>query len=102
VKASAIRGGVGGLDLDACLARLAGEGITRLLVEGGARVARSFLEADLVDEVMLFRSAKALGGELVPALAGLPLSFIEASNRFRRTERRRFGSDVLSRYERRR
>ena len=55
------------------------EGITRLLVEGGARVARSFLEADLVDEVMLFRSPAALGGDIVPALAGLPLSAIEAS-----------------------
>ena len=90
----------GGLDVAACLARLAGEGITRLLVEGGARVARSFLEADLVDEIMLFRSPIALGGDVVPALAGLPLSLVEASERFRRTERRTFGADRMSRYER--
>ncbi len=89
-----------GLAIAACLERLAGEGITRLLVEGGAHVARSFLEADLVDEVMLFRSPVALGGDIVPALAGLPLSFVEGSDRFRRTERRMFGPDRMSRYER--
>ena len=89
-----------GLDLAACLTRLSAEGITRLLVEGGARVARAFLEADLVDEALIFRSPSALGGDIVPALAGLPLSTIEGAGRFRRTERRRFGPDVMSRYER--
>jgi diaminohydroxyphosphoribosylaminopyrimidine deaminase / 5-amino-6-(5-phosphoribosylamino)uracil reductase len=89
-----------GLDLNACLNRLAAEGITRLLVEGGALIARSFLEADLVDEVMLFRSSQPLGGDLVPALAGLPLSYIECSDRFRARERRAFGDDRMSRYER--
>jgi diaminohydroxyphosphoribosylaminopyrimidine deaminase/5-amino-6-(5-phosphoribosylamino)uracil reductase len=82
------------------LRRLASEGVTRLLVEGGARVARAFLEADLVDEVLLFRSPAVLGGDLVPALAGLPLGTIERSRRFRKTQRRRFGSDRMTRYER--
>ncbi len=90
----------GGIDLAAGLAHLAGEGITRLLVEGGARTARSFLEADLVDEVMLFRSPVALGGRGVPALAGLPLSAIEASARLRRDARRSFGADTMTLYRR--
>jgi diaminohydroxyphosphoribosylaminopyrimidine deaminase/5-amino-6-(5-phosphoribosylamino)uracil reductase len=89
-----------GLDLAAVLKRLGEAGITRLLVEGGAKVARSFLEAGLVDEVMLFRSPHPLGGDLVPALAGQPLSTIEHSARFRRIDRRRLGDDILSRYER--
>jgi diaminohydroxyphosphoribosylaminopyrimidine deaminase/5-amino-6-(5-phosphoribosylamino)uracil reductase len=88
-----------GLDLHAGLERLGQEGITRVLVEGGARVARALLEADLVDEALLFRSPHRLGGELVPALAGLPLSAIEHSERFRRIDRRRLGDDILSRYE---
>jgi diaminohydroxyphosphoribosylaminopyrimidine deaminase / 5-amino-6-(5-phosphoribosylamino)uracil reductase len=92
--------GKGGLDLTAVLGRLAAEGITRVLVEGGARVARSFLEADLVDQVMLFRSPELLRGEIVPALAGMPLSGIEASAAFRRTGLRRFGPDRMSLYER--
>jgi diaminohydroxyphosphoribosylaminopyrimidine deaminase/5-amino-6-(5-phosphoribosylamino)uracil reductase len=94
------RVGDGGLDLNALLRRLASEGVTRLLVEGGARVARAFLEADLVDEVLLFRSPAVLGGDLVPALAGLPLGGIERSRRFRKIERRRVGSDRMTRYER--
>jgi diaminohydroxyphosphoribosylaminopyrimidine deaminase/5-amino-6-(5-phosphoribosylamino)uracil reductase len=89
-----------GLDLAACLRRLAEEGITRVLVEGGAHVARSFLEAGLVDAVMLFRSPAPLGGRLVPALAGLPLSEVEGSPRFRRIERRRFVADRMTLYER--
>jgi diaminohydroxyphosphoribosylaminopyrimidine deaminase/5-amino-6-(5-phosphoribosylamino)uracil reductase len=84
------------------LRRLAEEGITRLLVEGGAHVARSLVETDLVDEVILFRSPAPLGGRLVLALAGLPLSEIEASERFRRLERRRFGPDRMTLYERER
>ncbi len=55
------RGADGGLDLAAVLAELAGRGITRLLVEGGPHVARAFLDAGLVDEVVIFRGSAALG-----------------------------------------
>lgn len=101
LRRSATPRGPAGLDLAAALTRLSAEGITRLLVEGGARVARALLEADLVDEVLLFRSPNPLGGDIVPALAGLPLSWIEGGEHFSRTERRRFGADQMSRYERR-
>jgi diaminohydroxyphosphoribosylaminopyrimidine deaminase/5-amino-6-(5-phosphoribosylamino)uracil reductase len=87
-----------GADFPACLRLLAERGIARLLVEGGAKVARGFIEADLVDEVLVFRSPRALGGDLVPALAGLPLSHVEHSKAFRRIEQQRFGADMMSRY----
>ncbi len=90
--------GEGGIDLRACLELLAREGITRVLVEGGARVARGFVEAGLADEVLLFRSPEPLCGKLVPALAGLPLSVLESSGRFRRVEQRRVGADRMTRY----
>jgi diaminohydroxyphosphoribosylaminopyrimidine deaminase/5-amino-6-(5-phosphoribosylamino)uracil reductase len=89
--------GPGGLDLHACLLRLADEGITRLLVEGGAQVARSLLEADLIDEIMLFRSPVTLGGQIVPALAGLPLSALLHCGRFQTVERRTFGAYRMTR-----
>ena len=44
-----------GLDLPAVLHALSERGITRLLVEGGARVASSFVAAGLVDEFWLLR-----------------------------------------------
>jgi diaminohydroxyphosphoribosylaminopyrimidine deaminase/5-amino-6-(5-phosphoribosylamino)uracil reductase len=92
--------GPGGLDLRACLERLAEAGVRRILVEGGARLARCLREADLIDEIVLFRSPAALGGDLVPALAGLPLSALERCSRFRTVERRRFGADRMMRRER--
>ncbi len=48
-----------GLDLSAVLHALAEKGITRLMVEGGARVAASFVAAGLVDEVWLLRGPDA-------------------------------------------
>jgi diaminohydroxyphosphoribosylaminopyrimidine deaminase/5-amino-6-(5-phosphoribosylamino)uracil reductase len=89
--------GPGGLDLHACLHRLADAGVRRVLVEGGARLARCLREADLIDEIVLFRSPTLLGGDIVPALAGLPLSALERCSRFRTVERRRFGADRMMR-----
>ena len=63
----------GRLDLAAVLRLLAERGITRLMVEGGPTVAASFVAADLVDEAVLFHSAKMLGDDGIDALEGLPL-----------------------------
>src|SRR3569833_3014894 len=51
------------LDLGAVLNVLAEKGITRLLVEGGARVASSFVAAGDVDELWLLRGRKAICGD---------------------------------------
>jgi diaminohydroxyphosphoribosylaminopyrimidine deaminase/5-amino-6-(5-phosphoribosylamino)uracil reductase len=72
-------------------------GITRLLVEGGARVARSFLEAELVDEVRIFRSPTVLGPKGVGALAGFALETVLGSYALREEET--LGADRLSVYE---
>ena len=72
-------------------------GINRLMVEGGARVARSFLEAGLVDEFHLIRAAQTLGPEGVDALAGLPLE--QALQPFALIEQEKLGSDLLTVYE---
>lgn len=40
---------------------LANRGISELLVEGGAHVAKSFLEAGLVDRILLFESSVIIG-----------------------------------------
>jgi diaminohydroxyphosphoribosylaminopyrimidine deaminase/5-amino-6-(5-phosphoribosylamino)uracil reductase len=46
------------------------------MVEGGPTVAASFVAADLVDEAVLFRSAKVLGPDGVDALEGLRLDVL--------------------------
>lgn len=72
-------------------------GINRLMVEGGARVARSFLEAGLVDEFHLIRSPVTLGPDGVDGLAGLPLD--QALQPFHVLAQEKLGSDLLTVYE---
>ena len=90
----------GRLDLRDVLARLAEFGLTRILVEGGAEVAASFLADDLVDEAILFRSPIIIGSDGIPALGDVPLSSVEAGGRFNMVARRRFGEDRMVRYQR--
>ena len=89
-----------GLDLAAVLHALAGMGITRLLVEGGARVASSFVAAGLADEVWLLRGANPVGVDGVPALEALPLSAITQSPAFKLRASETLQSDILTIYER--
>ncbi len=89
-----------GLDLMAVLHALADRGITRLLVEGGARVASSFVAAGLVDEVWLLRGPDAIGAEGVAALDALPLTAITESSAFRVRASERLQQDTLTIYER--
>src|SRR5579871_1455527 len=89
-----------GLDLAAILHALAERGITRLLVEGGARVASSFVAADLADEFWLLRGPEAIGADGVAALDALPLSTITRSQAFRVRASEALGTDRLTVYER--
>jgi diaminohydroxyphosphoribosylaminopyrimidine deaminase / 5-amino-6-(5-phosphoribosylamino)uracil reductase len=89
-----------GLDLKAVLQALSAKGVTRLMVEGGSRVASSFVTADLVDEVWLLRGRKAIGTGGVAALDALPLSEITQSPRLKLRASETLGSDTLSIYER--
>jgi diaminohydroxyphosphoribosylaminopyrimidine deaminase/5-amino-6-(5-phosphoribosylamino)uracil reductase len=89
-----------GLDLAAVLHALSGKGITRLLVEGGSRVASSFVAASLVDEVWLLRGSDAVGAGGVPALDALPLSAITQSPKLKVRASEMLGVDVLTIYER--
>jgi diaminohydroxyphosphoribosylaminopyrimidine deaminase / 5-amino-6-(5-phosphoribosylamino)uracil reductase len=88
------------LDLPGVLHALAGKGITRLLVEGGARVASSFVASGLVDEVWLLRGAEAVGADGVAALDALPLSALTESPTFKLRASETLEKDTLTIYER--
>ncbi len=89
-----------GLDLEIVLKALNERSITRLLVEGGARVAESFLQAGLVDEVWLLRGPAAIGTAGVAALHAMPLSAITQSPEFRVRGSETIGNDTMTIYER--
>jgi len=89
-----------GLDIKAVMRSLAEKGITRLMVEGGARVASSFVAADLADEIWLLRGPETIGTGGVPALDALPLAAITQSPAFKVRASETLGKDTLTIYER--
>jgi diaminohydroxyphosphoribosylaminopyrimidine deaminase / 5-amino-6-(5-phosphoribosylamino)uracil reductase len=88
----------GKLDLAQVLKVLAERGITRLMVEGGPRVAASFVSADLVDEAVVFHGPNAIGREGIDALEGLPLSAL--TTHLQPVDTASFGPDTAETFER--
>ena len=91
----------GRLDLAAVLRLLAERGISRLMVEAGPILAAALLEADLVDEVALFRSDKVVGPDGIAALEGMPLTALSRSPRLASVHREAVGEDSCEVFERR-
>ena len=91
----------GGLALLPLLNQLAAKGITRLMVEGGPRVAASFLRDGLVDEAVLLRGPLTIGADGIDALDGLPLEALTASSVLMPTGNEAVGPDTISHFERR-
>ena len=69
------------------------------MVEGGAQTARAFLEAGLVDRMLLYRAPLTAGGD-GPALPELDPAAIAHSGRWVLGARRTLGNDTLEVYER--
>jgi diaminohydroxyphosphoribosylaminopyrimidine deaminase/5-amino-6-(5-phosphoribosylamino)uracil reductase len=90
-----VRGGH--LDLKQSLARLAREGLTHVLVEGGGGLAAALLRAGLVDEVHWFAAPSLLGAEARPALAELGVTRLAERVRLDVKEVRRIGKDLYVR-----
>jgi len=89
--------GDGGLDLDAGLRILAAEGLTRVLVEAGGKLAASLLKGKLVDELLWYRAPSVMG-DGHGAVAALGLAQLSDMPRFARQESIRLGDDVLETY----
>jgi len=86
----------GQVDLAAALRALGERGITRLLVEGGAGLMAAFLRARLVDRLVWVHAPLVIGGEGVPAIAGLDLAALADALAFERLSTETIGDDVLT------
>jgi riboflavin-specific deaminase-like protein len=58
-------------------------GVKRLVCEGGARILRALLEAELIDELNLTITPRIFGGKRAPTLTGLAGKFLPASTRLK-------------------
>lgn len=82
-------------DIAAMLGELAKRGITRLLVEGGAKVHTAFLDRGLADGLALFTAPITLGNSGTGGIAALASAALEEAPRFVRTGTRALGPDLL-------
>ena len=87
----------GRVSLTEALERLAQLGVERLLVEGGARVLTSFLEARLADRAEVEIAPLWLGAPATPALGELGVAQLTRALRLERVEVERLGQSVLLR-----
>jgi diaminohydroxyphosphoribosylaminopyrimidine deaminase / 5-amino-6-(5-phosphoribosylamino)uracil reductase len=91
----------GHLDLAAMLRRLGTRGLTRVLCEGGGRLAGALLAADMVDEIVAHTAGLAIGEEGVAGVGPIGTASLALAPRFRLVSTARLGSDVASRWTRR-
>lgn len=84
----------GYLDLAAVLEELGGRQVTSVIVEGGAEVAASFIEARLADKITFFYAPKIIGGrEAVPAVGGRGIERLTEALTLHELELVRYGDD---------
>ena len=88
------------LAVSSVLQELGKRGLTRLLVEGGGRLAASLFRADLADRLVWFRAPGVIGGDGVPAVAGFGLEGLADMTRFQRLSARPIGADLVETYAR--
>lgn len=87
------------MDLVNILAILAENGLTRILVEGGATLQSSFLKSGLYDQLAVFRASKIMGRGL-GAFDQIELAGLEQALQFKPMETILLGQDRLEIYHR--
>ncbi len=78
------------------LETLASRGITRVMVEGGPSVARAFLDADLVDEAVIYQGGKPAGADALKPFGNEGLDRLTRSGHFTQAQSRAFGPDRMT------
>lgn len=96
VPVTVLGGGMGADRLLQILQQMAGDGISSLMVEGGAKTAKAFLDADLVDRIVLFEGAGAIGTNGVAS----PVTRTHMPPGFRLVASETFGPDRAFYHER--
>jgi diaminohydroxyphosphoribosylaminopyrimidine deaminase/5-amino-6-(5-phosphoribosylamino)uracil reductase len=88
------------VDLARAMALLGDRGLTRVLAEGGSRLAASLLLADCVDRLEWFRAPALMGGDGQPAVEAFGVDRLDRLAGFVRLAEHRVGPDLWERYER--
>ena len=89
-----------GLDLKDVMRRLAQRGLTKVFCEGGAKLAASLIEDDLVDELVGFTSGRIFGADGIPAIDLPTFDDPTAPFRFELERVEPVGTDAIHRWTR--
>lgn len=89
-----------GLDLGAALRRLGAQGLTRILCEGGPRLASALIGGGFADAVVLLSGDRRLDAPGLPALAADARHRLADPACYARVEDEPLGADRLRSYER--
>src|SRR5262249_23118409 len=84
----------GQVQIAALVAALGGRGITSVLVEGGGRLATSFLAAGAVDRLVMIIAPKIIGSG-IEGIGDLGIRRLQDAITFSRIKTRRLGSDII-------
>lgn len=79
----------------AALRALGALGVTRLMVEGGARLSTALLRGGLVDRLLWFRAPSLIGGDGLPPFGDLGVADVEEMPVFKPVSRTPVGDDTL-------
>ncbi|MEP3278538.1 MAG: bifunctional diaminohydroxyphosphoribosylaminopyrimidine deaminase/5-amino-6-(5-phosphoribosylamino)uracil reductase RibD [Stappiaceae bacterium] len=90
----------GHIALPLTLARLAEFGLTRLMVEGGSRLAGAFAKKDLIDEATFVFGSVNIGENGIAPLDDVSLDWFQDMRRFSEIDSGRLGGDKVVRYRR--
>jgi diaminohydroxyphosphoribosylaminopyrimidine deaminase/5-amino-6-(5-phosphoribosylamino)uracil reductase len=95
-----VPGAPAGVDLAAGLQALGTAGLTRVLAEGGGKVAAALLRAGVVDRLAWFHAPVVMGGDGWPAVQAFGVEALDHMPRFRRHCETVVGDDILTEYAR--
>jgi diaminohydroxyphosphoribosylaminopyrimidine deaminase / 5-amino-6-(5-phosphoribosylamino)uracil reductase len=76
------------------------EGLNSVLLEGGGKLAGSFISAGLIDHLAWFHAPKLIGDDGIPSIAAYGVESLLDIQSFQRTAQHQCGNDIYETYDR--
>ena len=85
-----------GLSMKDIMQNLSDKGITRLLCEGGGKLAASLIRSEMVDEIVTFHGGLIIGSDGFPSIGDLGVFSLSEAKRWRLDRTLSFGAEILN------
>ena len=85
-----------GISLKDIMQKLSDKGITRLLCEGGGKLAASLIRSEIIEEIVTFHGGLTIGADGFPSIGDLGVCSLNEAKRWRLDRTLSFGAEVLN------